>query len=337
MPPGTYVLRKFQVGIEATHGTRVPAAWLIPGEFTFTPQRGRYMADFPRGVRFPVTGGGVDISQGSIFSGNIDGCFEELVYPFATGLAVPTIATASSVSTWTFTPPVAADPAPKSFSMEYVVNDGTNNVFASGAGFGLSQRLSLNFAFNQKVAGTWSGFAQAEVAGITPTPALTAITGREVMVSNLTSWYIDTTWAGLGGTQKLGTIRSARMDWDFKLTPDPTMDGRANLDFGQYAFDYVGCHLQLVCEHNLNAQTEIAAWRNRTYRFIRAKTVGSTIPTTATAKSAQFDLSMVYSKEPAFSRAGMVELATLDLDVEYDPTSAKGAIVTIVNGNAALT
>lgn len=338
MPGAFYQARKFQAGIETAHGTKVPATWYFPGEFTITPARMRYMADYPRAVRFPVTGGGIDVMKGFTFTGNLDCCFEEIIYPLNTGLAVGVITTTTGVSTHVFTPNIAADPAPKSMSMEFWQQDGAGtNYNADGSTFGLTQKLSLSYALNTKIAETWSGFGQAESEGITPTAALTPLTNREVAISNLTSWYIDNTWSGLGGTQKLGTVRTAKLDFDFKLAPDPTMDGRANLDYNQYLFDLVGGHLQIVAELNAAAQTEIAAWNSKSQRFVRAKTTGSIIPTTSTPKSIQFDMSMVHTKEPAISRSGQVELMTFELDLEYDPTSAKGLIATIVNGLATLT
>lgn len=333
-----YRQRKVQVGIESVSGTPVAATWQLIGEYILAPMKTRYFADYPRGVRAPVTGGGVEIAAEGQLSGTSDATFEELAWMLATMFGAPAITTTLGASVWVFTPNLTGDPAPKSFTLEYLRAEGGTNYYAAKAAFGLGTDLSLNFPVNQRVDSAYKGVTQAVASGITPTPALTPLTGREVLAANNTTWTIDDTWTGLGGTSKIGLVRSAKLDLASSLQPDPTMDGRTDYSWGQYQYGNIGAHLQLVCEHNLDAQAELSKWEARTLRFIRAKNVSPNIVGTgAVHKAAQFDLSMIYAKEPAFSRAGDVELATLDLQLEYDSVSAKAFLATIINGLAALT
>lgn len=339
MPAGQYSLRRLQVGAESVNGTSVPATWKLSGVGIFTPQRGRYYPDYPHGVRVRQSAGGMDLWQAGMLTFNGDNTYQEMLYPLSSSFGAGAPTTTLGATTWVFTPSMTADPAPVSFTSEYVVSDGvTPNVYAGKGTFGLTKTFSLDMNFNQKCGLTWNAITQAETSGITPTPALTLMTGRETLSANNGLWTIDDTWAGLGGSSKLGTVRTAKIDVTSGLDADYTQDGRANQDWGQYVFDQIKIHLQLVCEHNTIAAAEVAKWRSRALRFIRYKNVSGTGVGSGAAKlTEQIDMSLVYSKEPSFSNNGPVEIATLDFDLEYDPTSAKSVIFTLINGLGTFT
>jgi hypothetical protein len=299
------------------------------------------MADYPRGVRAAVTGGGVDIQHGSQLVMNSELTFEEILDPFNAGLATGVIS-GTTPKVHTFTPILTADPVPKSLYYEIWKTDGVSNLLASSFSAGLCSNFVINAAFSQITQLTYTMFGRSEVTGITPTAALTPFTNREPVVSNLWKVYFDNTWAGLGGTQKSTLVRSARLTINTGLTPDYTLDGRANLDYTRYNWGNLTGTLDIVMEFDGDANTEKNFWNTQNatgspqYRFIRLK---NSSPNGSPGKYIQIDGSYIYAKEPVFSHEANtnVELATMSLALEYDPTSAKVFLPVVANSITAYT
>lgn len=338
MAGASYNLRRLQVGAEATRGTTVPATWIIPGQFIYTPMRERYFTAYPRGLRVRQTGGGQILYQGATVTGKSDNTPQDLLYPLALGFGAGTPTTALGATTWVFTVNTTQDPNPKSATAEFVATDGTTNFFASKSGYMLCDKFTITSAFNQPETMDMSLFGQAETSGITPTAALTLLTGRETLSGANRSYSIDTTWAGLGGTQLTGTVRSMKLDVATGLAPDYTQDGRSTQDMSGYMFGEVKHHLQLVVENNATTATQLSTWRAGSLVFVRTKNVSPTIVGSGSAHlTQQTDMAMVFTKDPVLSNSGAMELVTLELDLDYDPVSAKSAVWTLINGIASFT
>lgn len=333
--PAQYRLRRLQRAPEASLGAGGPATFQIVGDWTYTPQDDRYFSDYPRGVRAPVTAGGVSILKGGALQVTSELTYEEILDPLSS-LATEVASGTTPLYTHTFTPILTADPAPKSLYYEFVETDGASNIFASSAAAGLCSQFTLDWAFNQKANLSYTMFLRAETAAITPTAALTPLTGREVVVSNLFKVFIDDTWAGLGGTLKSTLVRSGKLVVNTGLTPDYTTDGRANLDYTRYNWGEITGTLDLVCEFDADATAEIVKWRSKSLRFIRLK---NTSPNTLGSghRDLQLDCAMVYAKPPAIApgaKATGTQTVSLNLAFEYDPTSAKVLLPVIQNGLA---
>lgn len=171
-------------------------------------------------------------------------------------------------------------------------------------------------------------FGRAEQSS-TMTAALTPVTGRSPIASNLFKLWIDDTWAGLGTTQKTAFLRAADLSITTGLQPDYTLDGRTDLDFTQIMAQMLTGTLSLTAEHNGDAATEIGKWRSGALRFVR-------LAATDGAKIVQFNAAMKYASPPSFSQDAGIELVTLDLELEYDPTGARAFEAVITNQLAAL-
>lgn len=363
-PPAIYGLRLLQKGKEATPGTPVAATWQIVGDSVMTPTISRYMSDYPRGVRVPVTGGGTPIGTGCTIVTNTDLSYEEIMYPLMTGMATGTVTGAGADKTWTFTPILTGNPTVLTTTSEFALSDGSATAFgfpgATGfpvtmqAPYTFSGGFDITFAFNAITQATYRDIARFPTLAVTPTAALTVLTGRERVPANLWKVYLDTTFAGIGSTQLTGVIRSGKYTFVPGIEPDYTLDGRANLDFTQirYGMDAYAT-LQLVMEMDATSAAEIKAWNaqnagggalvpnsasggNVALRFIRLE---ATSPNTlgSSARRIRLDGAYVYTKEPAFSQQNKSELVTLELKTEYDPVSAKSFQAAIVNSLGTFT
>ena len=327
MATALYPLRKFQVGFESTSGTAVAATEQLVGEAVYTPEIEREFEEYPRGVRAPVTGGGVAKSKGSMFafSGNLS--YEEILYPLATGIEAPAL-TGAGPYVYTFDPDLTIVPVPKSLTCEYIVDDGSTKHYEREAAFCVCRSFEVGLAFGELATMSFELFGRAEQTS-TMTAALTPVTGRTLIPSNLFTVAIDDAWSGLGGTPKSTLVRAASLSVTTGLEPDYTLDGRTDLDFTQLRAGMLDATLSITMEHNASAATEIGKWRTGALRFVRLKATDGT-------KIVQFDLAAKYLSPPSFSEDAGTEIATMELGLEYDSTGAKAFVATITNSLAAL-
>ena len=327
MATAIYPLRKFQAGFETTPGTAVAATAQLVGAASYTPEIEREFEAFPRGVRAPVTGGGIAKSKGSLFSFSGNLSYEEILYPLASGLKAPAI---SGIGPYVhlFDQSLTTIVAPKALTLEYVIEDGTTKHFQREAAYCTTRSFEVGIAFNELATVSFELFGRAEQTS-TMTAALTPVTGRKLIPSNLFTIAIDDTWAGLGGTAKSTLIRAATLKITTGLEPDYTLDGRTDLDFTGLRYGMVDGALSMTLEHNADAATEIDKWRTGALRFVRLKATDGT-------KIVQFDMAAKYLSPPSFSEDAGIEIATMELGLEYDATGAKAFVATITNSLAAL-
>lgn len=332
MATAPYFLRKLQFGVESTAGTAVPATFKLVGEGTYKPIIERTFEEYPRGVRAMVTDGGFATMKGSEleFSGNLT--FEEILLPLNSGL-VTVVASGAGPYTYDFDPDLTAAQTIKTYTAEFVVDDGSTKHYQREAAHMITKELEIEIKANELATMKMSMFGRAEQTS-TMTGSLTPLTGRTAVPSNLFKVYVDTTGAGLGGTQKTGLVRVASLKLDFGNEPDYTLDGRADLDMtGNQPQTFTGT-LDLTMEHNADAATEIAAWRAGTKRFIRLKADNGLAA--GANKAITFDGCYVYTDAPEFSEDSGVEIVTMKMQLEYDATWAKAFNAIVINGLTAM-
>ncbi len=367
--PALYPLRNFQLGAETVHGTAVAATWRMVGDAVLTPGIDRYMSDYPRGVMTPVTAGGTPIRQGTTITRTTDLTYEELWYHLMLSMATGTVAGGAADKTWTFAPILTGDPLIKTATAEWVLADGSGTVFAfpgaTGypltaqvpylfcAGFDIGWNFNQIATLNPRYEGRPSIFSSVS-PGAVPTGALTPLTGRERIASNQFKIYLDTTWAGLGGTLLSGTIRSGRLSFNPGIDADYTTEGRTDLGFTQLVYGRDRFFtLNLTMEVNTTSAAEIKAWvaqnagggaivpnssggGNVALRFVRIEATSPNV-LGGTARRFRIDNSFIYTQPPSFSQQGKIELVTLNLKTEYDPVSANAFAATVVNSLATFT
>jgi hypothetical protein len=334
-----YPLRNVQFGGETTAGTAVAATARRVGEWTYTEDIPREFEEFPRGVRAPVTGGGYDISGGSMLVGNGNLTWEEILYPLNGGILLD----AAGVDQGTGGPylytfdPVLTDPADiKTYTAEFVVEDGSTLHVQRESAYAFCTGFTVTLAANQIATITENWTARRSQTS-TVTASQTVITGRTPVPSNLFKLFIDDTWANLGTTQKTQFIRAATLTVDTGLTPDFTLDGRADLDLTGINSGTLNATLDITVEANAAMATELGHYRGTgghgTVRFYRlsANNGGAT----TAEREIVFDMAMKHLSPPSYSQDNGIEIVTMRLGLEYDATGAKAFVATVQNGLSA--
>ena len=326
-----------QIGEEAAKGTIVAATQQLPGEGSLAEEQDFYRSPYPAGVRANVGGAGVVIRNGVEVDWNSELTAEDLLWALHSGVlgdVTPVGATADKI--WTFTPELTTGiPTLDSVSLEFARSDGVTNHYYGEAGYGLARSFKLDWAFNQAAKSNVKWFARARQTGA-PTAALTPIADREPLISNLLFVYLDTTWAGLGGTQLTGLVRSASLDVATGLAPDYTLDGRADKDLTVHKVGLLTARLSIVFEFDAGGAARFANYRANDIVYIRLKNTGTVIPTTAVDRYVQIDGAYRFVSTPSFAVDGEQILMTADLESVYDATGAKTLEFELSNGVAAL-
>jgi hypothetical protein len=356
--------------METTPGTPVTAPSFMVGDAVATVAIDRYLADYPRGMMVPVTGGGTPIRQGTTFVQTTDLCYEELFYALTLSMATPTVSGAGADKTWTFAPVLTGPIGNKTATAEWAAGDGAGTSYGfpgsvtpstgfhvtAQAPFCFCSGLDVNFAFNAIATATYRYEARMSQFGVSTVPNMAAgvLLGRERIAGNQFKLYFDTSFASIGTTPLLGTVRSGRLTYVSGIAPDYTADGRASLDFTQmrYGPDRFFT-LQLVMELNAASAAEIKSWVQQNAggsaiapntaatgavapRYIRLEAI-SPNPLGTTARKLWLDGAFIYLQPPVFSQTDKTELVTLNLRTEYDSGSAKSYQATIVNSISSLT
>lgn len=327
MPNAINALEKLQFGLETVAGTIVAAdtVLLAEGGGEFVDEIERVALEEPRGVLAMVED--VDVRQGALLTYTQALDYEQVLLPLLTGIKQTTPA-AGPPKVWTFLPTLTAPDTLDSASFEVAYTDGSTKHVEREFGFGTTRKFTIEFAYNQVTKITCEVFGRASQAS-TLTGSLSPLS-RTVIPSNLWKVYIDTSWAGLGGTQKSGLIRKGTLEIVTTAEPDYTLEGRSDLDLTQLLRKMITGSLQLTMAVDANFATEYTAWRAKTMRFIRL------IATAGANNILQFDLAGIYLEPPSFGLDRGLRVGDLTLGLRYDPTSAKVFQAIVTNSIAAL-
>lgn len=317
-------LQKIQIGEESTKGTLVPATQILRGDFTVVEEQDFYRSPYPAGVRATVGGAGVILRKGVRLSARTELTFEEILWVLHAGIKgniTPSVANTTE-NTWAFAPELTTGiPTLDAATLEWIEADGSTNHIAREAGYGLVSQFGISWGDTRNAELTYEMFARASQTS-TPTGSLTAYTGREVVKSALGSVYLDTSYAGMGGTQLAGTVRSGTFACQTGIAPDYTTDGRADLDFVQHKVGGpLTATLNLVMELNATGAARVANFRANDLVYVRVKFTGSTIA--SNPKVVQVDGAYRFSGPPSYSNDGSGRLVSLPLEAVYDTTGTK--------------
>lgn len=328
---------KIQVGMETTKGTLVPATRVLLAEANsaIVEEQEKFSPSYTRGVRTMNHTAGVIMRKGTMVNVSTDLNAEEVLWPLLTGVrGAVTGVGAGADKTWTFTPQLTADPTLDAATIEMIRGDGTTNHYYREAGYGLTQNFHMEFAYNQVAKLSWGMFARAGQTG-TATGALVPYPSREILTSNKLAIYKDTTWAGLGGTQLTGVMRSVTFDCTTGVMPDYTLDARTDLDFTKHLAGSLGATLDMVFEFDATGATFFGQWRTNDIIFIRLKCTGSVIG--SAVKTVQIDGAFRFTSSPAgFTDDDGRVVVTLNMENVFDETSSNTLLFTVINGLTAV-
>lgn len=333
MATAIWPLDKLQMGIEvvSTKGTLVPATRLIRANATLAEEADRYRSDYPQGIRANVGGAGSIMRRGITLGVETDLTPEEVLWPLMTGvLGSVTPTGGGTAKTWVFTPELStAVTTIQTATVEMLHSDGSTNHYYGESGYCMTSSFKMDWAFNQPAKLSWNMFGRARQTD-TPTGSLVPYTTREILVSNSLAYYLDTTWAGLGGTQKTIVLRSASFECTTGYAPDYTLDARTDADFVQHNVGRITAALSLVMEVNATGAAAFTNYRSNDIVYIRLKNTGSAISGGGN-ETVQIDGAYRFTTTPTFSRDGDVVLVTYNLESVYDSTSGKTLEFTAIN------
>lgn len=273
---GQVTLKKLQYGAEETRGTAVAATRMLLGEVNVPVDRKPSYPSENLGVRadsfrseiYQILADGIKL--------NIEhGYFQAL--PVLFGIAIKGGVTGAEETAdqddylWDFTPSMTADNEPDSITLE--MGDDTQ---AYEVEYVMCRRIKLS----GRLGSDEPVKIEADLFGeqLTPTTFTGAISlpGVEAMIANKTQIYIDTTWAGLGSTQKSSLLRE--WSWELITGVHPKFHGDSQMmtGYGEGVFAVI---ITLTLEGDSGGDGEFDAFQAQTERAIRIEVPGSQLGT----------------------------------------------------------
>lgn len=214
--------RRLQIGLEGSgsQGTEVAADTVLIGELTMTPEviwhRPRdardSLAEFKRSVA---------TAHNNTMRYTGDATYEQIMQFLSMtlkGAVVGVQVDATSAYEWTYTPTLGASNAHDSYTFEY--GDGTNMFTAT---FVKCLSMELGIAAGEVLT------LNADLVGRFPeekaaTSSLTDETVTEIIAAQ-GKFYIDTTWANVGNTEKASSLVGGTIRFNSGLTPVRYVNG----------------------------------------------------------------------------------------------------------------
>ncbi len=232
-----------------------------------------------------------------------------------------------TLSVWTHTDDPAAYPSPCTYTFERRITDGTTPI-QQAIHYAVVEKLTLTFAEGQPVRYVMTGFAR-RIQTETLTAAQTLPT-PELAPMALSRLYIDTTWAGLGGTQVASQFLGATIEINTGAVQIHTGDNRSDLDFTTIGFDAEarGVSGSISCYLGAQYATEKTAAEAQSLRAIRLQLTGSS------SRDCKIDFLAKYGKGSLlnFGENNGQRIITLPLEAATDGTNSFAA--TVVNAVA---
>lgn len=274
---GSRMFWKVQYGLEAyaSKGTPVAATDKFLGTFSVPEDIAPVYPDYNLSKRAKSNGSHILQYLADGISLNAEnGYFQALPMMLSTtllGAITPTETTGGQLDyVWAFAPSLTSDAETldaitiemgdddQAFEIEYCIGRSFNVKGALGG--------------NSPCSLTWEGFGRQ----VTETTFTSIATNPivEPIVPNLARLYIDTTWAGLGGTEKTGILR----DFDFTLMngAHPKFLGNSKT-FTKHGESYLEAMLTMTLEGGADANALYDLYRTRAKRAFRLKLPGSQI------------------------------------------------------------
>jgi hypothetical protein len=330
---GVRLLRKIQLGKEATPGTPQAATTLW---------RGIGVLDDQREVKFPAEDvgiiGGTTRSYipklaGAINMDSIEATFEQLPHLLEAGVkAVGTGVAdgAGSGKIYAYQFPTTALNTIKTYTIEGGDNQQAERMeYSFVSGFKLSGSPGEAYMMSAE----WIG---RQVANNAFTGSVAIPTVEEILFTK-SKLYIDASGGTIGTTLVSDTLLGVELDVKTGIVPHFTANGE--LYFGIHQFTMPEITLKLTYLHNASAVAEKTAWRANSARLVRLLVEGSTLGTAGTLytkKTLRVDLAGKYENfEPLGEMDGNNVLACT-LRARYSSADALFAVLTVVNELASL-
>jgi hypothetical protein len=321
--------RKIQIGEESSPGTPVAAAEVGYGTLTtFEEERTLEQPDEDRGSL--ARNMADDFFTGEeahlVWTGDVN--TRHILYALSMAIrgnispTQPDSTNQPLAYLWTFAPGLTTANTPDiangidTFTIEF--GDTTQ---AYEAEYCFATRLEISGAPNAPCKFTCdiTGRQQTDT---TFTGALTAQTVQRFPF-NLGKFYIDTSGAGLGGTQKTSTLKGFTWTLETMFVPRYTADG--NLYFAAVDEDKKKVELSLIYAWGATADAERTKYEGRTTTFPRIELLGATELDSGQSNPpyVYLDLAIRYTSWPTWGQDAGLSTCEVTAESVYDSTWAK--------------
>lgn len=317
---GEKIFIKNQYGLESTRGTEVDATGRLMGTITMPTDRKPKYPKESLGVRAESMRSVIyQILADPIKYVHDDAVYQEL--PALLGITVKGGVTGAEQTggegdyLWAFDPSLTGDNDPDTLSLE--TGDDTQ-------AYTIEYVMGRSIKFSGRLGSDEGVKIESDMFGKQVTPkaftAAVSLPSVEPIKANNTQLYIDSTWAGLGSTQKTGLLR----EWSFEIIsgnhPKFHGDSLMMTGHGEGYFMVLGT---FVFEGNSNADTEFDAFQAQTEKAIRIAVPGSQIGT-GENHLLQIDVFGTYEEVvPMGQTADDNNLHTAIFHAYYDDTGAE--------------
>jgi len=335
---GTSVLRKMQYGKEATHGLAVAASKMLP--VSVPPIKPDRKPTYPREDIGVLADAVRSYVSGRLVKDSLKwdtAYFQLLPLLFSCGIRggiTPTETTALQGDyAWDHTPYLDGT----SNTQDSVTMERGDDGFEVETEYVMFDRIKLSGEINQD-GGDSSLKIEADYFGrqntVTAFTAGLSIPALNPINAKLARLFIDTTWAGVGVTEKTNTLRA--FDVEFLTGLHPKFHGSGNEYFDNHGEGAMAVLGAFTFEGNANAADIFTAWNAQTLQVLRLKAEGPQIGTGA-KHLLQVDLSGTWEQViPLASESNGNNLWTAVLHGFYDPTGGKLFDINVVTNQDSI-
>lgn len=204
------------------------------------------------------------------------------------------------------------------FTLEY-----GGNVQAYETEFLFTKSWEISGEVNEPVKFKWTTQGR-QVTETSFTGALTAPTTHQFFATNNSKWYVDTSYAGIGGTQKSGVLKAFTISFETGFTARYTADG--NYYFTALNEDRKKLEIELTLWRDSSiVEAELDKFLAATTSYQRIAIFGSTEMDSGQADYpyVYFDYAGKYIEFPELDEEDGTSVVTVKLESWYDTTAAK--------------
>lgn len=269
----------YQYGLESTRGTAVAATRVLGAEIKPIPTDRRWeKIKYPDGRRTDGNAKRSDsllVADSLMFSNAYFQLWPMLYLCSLDGTISPSEQTPSqSDYLWTALPLLNAANDPDSITLE--MGDNTQAVEIEYVQF---NRIKLSFAVpqdgGQSPVAVEVGYYGRQVSTASFTSSLSLPTGLAPMNGKLARLYLDTSWAGLGGTEQTSLLRGAEVE--ILIGNHPKQFGSANQYFATHGEGIISSKITLMLERGATSDGYWDLFRAGTERALRLEINGPQI------------------------------------------------------------
>ena len=223
---------------------------------------------------------------------------------------------------WTFAPGIITANTPDiaegidTFTIEF-----GDNIQDYEVEYCFATSISITGSPNEPVRYTWEMIGR-QVTETTLTGGL-VIVATQHFLSNLTKFYVDATYAGIGGTQKAGLLLEWTWTLETMFTPRYGADGA--LYFSGVNEDRKNVELELTYLRSTASELEKDKYDARTTTYLRIELLGATAMDSGQANPPHIylDGAFRYTEWPETDDADGMQTVTVTAQSVYDSVGAK--------------